>query len=305
LPEAPPWFLVNVPAALVGAAFALIAAMIGGATTLLAGRSQWRRESRREAYAQLLTASHEVRWWLEGSPPDAKSHESGEAIRKFFAALDAASVIASYPVQINLDTWRVVADDLPELCQSTNFMENEAAKRDVLRQWIEEQRDFHTAAKHELGVRGLVSYRRRAHTYALIAAFSLLISVVFLYLDYAANIANQIMVAGIVYYWIGLLALVLAGLSAIKADIASGNRQKPLAILGIGFVGLFLAFLLPVFFAGAFEPWIAWIHVPGVIVLILGLFAYWIAKQVELVKYLLRWRKDKEHRGKLKQQPTE
>ena len=33
--EAPPWFLVNVPAALVRAAFALIAAMIGGAPLFL------------------------------------------------------------------------------------------------------------------------------------------------------------------------------------------------------------------------------------------------------------------------------
>jgi hypothetical protein len=305
LAEAPPWFLVNVPAALVGAAFALIAAMIGGATTFLAGRSQWRRESRREAYAQLLTASHEVRWWLEGSPPDEKSHESVEPIRKFFAALYAASIIASYPVQIMLDTWKTIADDLPELSRSKSFMDDETAKRDVAHQWMEQQRDFHTAAKHEFGVKGLVSYRRRAHTYAVVAAFSLLISVLFLYLDYPATIAGRITTAGIFYYWVGLLALLGAGFSAIKTDIASGNRLKPLAFLGIGFAGLFFAFLLSVFFANGFRSWTAWVHVPGVIILILGLFAYWIARQIESVKYLLRWRKDKERRRELKQQQAE
>ena len=64
---------MSASAALVGAAAALLGALIGGTATLLAGRIQWRRESRQKAYAELLTASHEVRWWLEGHQPSASS----------------------------------------------------------------------------------------------------------------------------------------------------------------------------------------------------------------------------------------
>ena len=149
------------------------------------GRFQWRRESRRDAYAQLLNASHEVRWWLEGYQADASTSNNGlDPIRKFFFAFDVAGVIASYRVQVTLSDWATVAEDLPELSRSAAFMTNEAAKQDVLRQWIDRQVNFHTAAKHELGIKGEVTYNRRAHTLAIVALICLSTSLLLIYPSY-------------------------------------------------------------------------------------------------------------------------
>jgi hypothetical protein len=129
-----------------------------------------------------------VRWWLKGSHLAASAtSETARAIRTFFSTLDAASVIASCFVQSRLDTWRVVADDLPALSQSEIFIADDAARRDVLRQWIEVQDDFHTAAKHELGIKGQIAFLRRAYALAAVATILLLLSVPLLYLSYPAE----------------------------------------------------------------------------------------------------------------------
>jgi len=126
-----------------------------------------------------------VRWWLEGYQADASTSNNGlDPIRKFFFAFDVAGVIASYRVQVTLSDWATVAEDLPELSRSAAFMTNEAAKQDVLRQWIDRQVNFHTAAKHELGIKGEVTYNRRAHTLAIVALICLSTSLLLIYPSY-------------------------------------------------------------------------------------------------------------------------
>lgn len=297
---------MNTPIALVGAMSALIGALIGGTATLLAGRSQWRRESRREAYAQLLTASHEVRWWLEGYQPNAStSSDAVDPIRKFFSAFDVASVIASYSVQVTLSDWATVAGDLPELSQSEAFMTNEAAKQDVLRQWTDRQTDFHTAAKHELGIRGEITYRRRAHLYVVAATISLLLSLLLIYPSYPTTIADRARLTGSVIFWAALFALLIAASNAMQADIASRYRRRSLRFLALGLVLLLVALFTPVYFKSHFEPWMIWIHGPALAGLLLLLAFYWVSRQIEAMRGLRRWSKDRDQRQNLKQQEAE
>ncbi len=298
---------MSLSVALVVAASALLGALVGGTTTLLAGRFQWRRESRREAYAQLLTVSHEVRWWLEGHRPNSSaSNDDGvDPIRKFFSTFDAASVIASYSVQVALDDWATVAGDLPELSRSTAFMTNESARRDILRQWIERQTEFHIAAKHELGIRGERTYSRRAFSYATVAIIVLSISTLLLYAPFPSSTADNARTGGRVAFWAALLALSFAILNVMRADTASRKKRLPLRVLGLGFILLLLVLFGPVFLASSFEPWMVWIHVPGLAALLLGMAAYGVSQYIEAFRDQRRSSKDRKQRRSLKQQETE
>lgn len=93
----------------------LIGVLIGGLIAVLAARGQWRRESRREAYAQLLTAAHEVRWMLateKDQNADSRPLSAEGPIAPFLAALDAANLLAAYRVQHVLNDWRLAAEGL-------------------------------------------------------------------------------------------------------------------------------------------------------------------------------------------------
>jgi hypothetical protein len=241
--------------ALVGAAAALLGALIGGTATLLAGRIQWRRESRQKAYAELLTASHEVRWWLEGHQPSASTPDQiVEPIRKFFAALDAASVMASYNVQIDLNDWATIAEDLPQLSQAAASMTNEEAGQKLVRQWIEKHQQFHAAAKHELGIKGEVAFSRRAISYAVIAAILLAISALALYPSYPPETIDGARRTGTLALGMGFLALVLAAWNALRADLASRRQSRHLAFLGFGLLLLAMALAASINF-NKLESW--------------------------------------------------
>jgi hypothetical protein len=294
---------MNTPIALVGAAAALLGALVGGITTLMAGRFQWRRESRREAYAQLLTVSHEVRWWLEGHQPNTSASNDGvDPIRRFFSTLDAASVIASYSVQVALDDWATVAGDLPELSRSTAFLADETARRAILRQWLERQTEFHVAAKHELGIKGERTYSRRAFSYATVTVTLLSISMLLLYAPFPSSDADNARLMGKGAFGAAVLALFLATGNALRADTASRKKRLPLQVLGPGLALLFLVVIAPVLLVSGFQPWMVWIHVPGLAALLLGLAAYWVSESIEKFRSLRRWIRDKEQRRSLKHQ---
>ena len=277
--------------ALVGAAAALLGALIGGTATLLAGRIQWRRESRQKGYAELLTASHEVRWWLEGHQPSASTPDQiVEPIRKFFSALDAASVVASYHVQIALNDWATIAEDLPRLSQSAASMTNEEARQKLVRQWMEQHQEFHAAAKHELGIKGEVAFSRRAILYAVIAAILLAISALALYPSYPPEEIDGARRSGALAFVAAFLALSLAAWNAFRADRASRRQSKHLAFLAFGLILLVSALAVSINF-NKLGPRT---HVSVIVILIVGLAVYWVSRVIAAIRSSPGRSKDKE-----------
>jgi hypothetical protein len=102
--------------ALIGAAAGLVGAVIGSVSTFQAGRAQWRREARRQAYAELLTAAHDLANLLEADAMEASDEDtstestlSASTVIPFLAALDAATLLGSYRTQWVLTQWRSLA----------------------------------------------------------------------------------------------------------------------------------------------------------------------------------------------------
>jgi hypothetical protein len=111
----------------VAAAAGLGGALIGGLSTFLASRVQWRRESRKVLYADLLTAAHDVRNSLEGTP--SAQEANGQA--RFLTTLDAASLLASWKVQVILNEWRPLAEALGTEDQALDSDEHQ----ETVRKW--------------------------------------------------------------------------------------------------------------------------------------------------------------------------
>jgi hypothetical protein len=293
---------MNASVALVGAAAALLGALIGGTATLLAGRIQWRRESRQKAYAELLTASHEVRWWLEGHQPSASTPDQiVEPIRKFFSALDAASVVASYHVQIALNDWTTTAEDLPQLSQAEASMTDEEARRKLVRQWIEQHQQFHASAKHELGIKGEIAFSRRAISYAVISAILLAISALALYPTYPPEEIDGARRSGTLAFGAAFLALLLATYNALRADIASRRQSRHLAFLGFG-LGLLVVALVTLINFDKLEPWT---HVSVLVTLVLCLAVYGVSRLIAAVRSSPGRSKDKEQSARRQHQEAD
>jgi hypothetical protein len=140
----------------IAAAAGLGGALIGGLSAFLAGRVQWRRESRRELYAELLTAAHDVRGFLEG----LRRTQRIPVRAQFLVKLDAASLLASWKVQEVLDHWRPLAVRLHE-DQELGIAE----RREIIELWNTYQNRFQEQAKLELRIRDKLGYRRLAYVF--------------------------------------------------------------------------------------------------------------------------------------------
>jgi hypothetical protein len=216
---------------------AIIGALIGGFTTFVAGRMQWRRETRREAYAQVLTTSHEVAWWLRGE--ESREAQPGEADRRlrFLAAIDAASLFASYRVQWVLDDWRPLAE---EVARRSSVDSGEVRfEPELATEWTAHQLQLMKQAKLELGIRGQRQYWGWMLFFGWVSIPISFTALFFLYeLDSAADPSSlsqfvpstdsQWYAEGVVLLWVGI------GLLALSSVAAFRSRSRLLsAILGI------------------------------------------------------------------------
>lgn len=111
--------MADLDTALIGAAAGLIGALIGSLSTFQAGRAQWRREARRQAYAELLSAAHNIANLLEASDAETSDEEAApkaafaaNEVFPFLAALDAATLLGSHRAQWVLTQWRTLATSI-------------------------------------------------------------------------------------------------------------------------------------------------------------------------------------------------
>jgi hypothetical protein len=162
---------------LISAGAGLAGAMIGGVSTYLANRIQWRRESRRTAYAALISSSYDVENFImaglknsEAKGVDADT-SSDDPRTEFYSRLDSAVLLAKWKTQNALHKWRdlyVRLDGFDDLTRS---------QRTSLREvWQERRSEFYDRARDELGVAGRYSYGRALTAYIFVVILVILIS---------------------------------------------------------------------------------------------------------------------------------
>jgi hypothetical protein len=161
---------------LISAAAGLAGAIIGGTSTYLANRIQWRRESRRKAYADLIGTAYSVESFIADGLQKEVASNAGSSISKadprteFYSGLDSAILLAKWKTQNALHKWRGLSlslDSFESLAESDRIL--------LRSRWQDRQNEFYDCAKHELGVQGRYSYRRVLVIYALIATALMLI----------------------------------------------------------------------------------------------------------------------------------
>jgi hypothetical protein len=161
---------MRVPDSAVTAAAGLIGAIIGGASTYLASRVQWRRESRRTAYAALISVAYEVESLITAQLKGKETIRMDADPRiDFYSRLDSASLLAKPTTQHALRMWRSLSrylDRLEEL--------SERERKALLAEWQLQRNRFYEFAKDELGVKGWRSNRRAAVFYYVLAFVSTL-----------------------------------------------------------------------------------------------------------------------------------
>jgi len=99
-----------------------------------------------------------------------------------------------------------------------------------------------------------------------------------------------------------LVALLFAANNALQADVASRHSQRPLPFLAFGLYALLLAFLTPIYLRTVLSPGWYGPTYPHWAALFLGLGFYWVSRQIEAMRDIRRWSKDREQRRGLKQQ---
>jgi hypothetical protein len=208
----------------------LIGVLIGGLIAVLAARGQWRRESRREAYAQLLTAAHEVRWMLateKDQNADSRPLSAEGPIAPFLAALDAANLLAAYRVQHVLNDWRLAAEGLLGSKDTETPM--------TLQRWSLYQDRFQLAAKAELHIRGQQNYSRL--TAGLMAGASLFLFMAVSPLYVSPKTDPLTLGLGFTVFWAGLLCLIGGLVMAYR-----GRMRRLASALGLIAVDIFVVF---------------------------------------------------------------
>jgi hypothetical protein len=164
------------PDSLISAAAGLVGAGIGGLSTYLASRIQWRRESRRTVYASLIGVAYEVESFIAPSPEapaGGDSSDSTDPRTQFYSQLDSATLLAKWNTQNALGKWRRLSPYLDK------FSELEESERAILRdEWEKRRNEFYEFAKDELGVKGALSNRRALAMYLLLAIVSMVITAV-------------------------------------------------------------------------------------------------------------------------------
>jgi hypothetical protein len=151
--------IVALPDSLITASAGLIGAGIGGTSTYLASRGQWRRESRRTVYASLISAAYEMEAFLKSTlqgagEPNTETSADADPRMEFSLQLDSASLLAKGNTQEKLELWRQLLDDPDTLA--------ERSSQEFLGRWQDQRRVFSQHARDELGAPGMVRHRRRA-----------------------------------------------------------------------------------------------------------------------------------------------
>lgn len=154
---------------LITAAAGLVGAGIGGASTYLANRLQWRRESRRTVYANLISAAYGIEPLIASELTEAQGRiKNGNGVAdpraEFYLQLDSAALLANWNTQSALQKWRELSLGLGRLNQMTH--EERASFR---ANWSKRQNEFYECARAELGAQGTFSNRRAMMGYLLIA----------------------------------------------------------------------------------------------------------------------------------------
>jgi energy-converting hydrogenase Eha subunit C len=161
----------------ISAAAGLAGALIGGASTYLANRFQWRRESRGKVYAELIGSSYAVETFMaigtgeqSGSATNSGT-QVGDPRAEFYSRVDSAILLAKWRTQNALHKWRGLHLDLDRFESLTN------PNREVLRsEWRARQTEFYESAQYELGVQGRYFYRRAYIGYISVAALVMVAS---------------------------------------------------------------------------------------------------------------------------------
>lgn len=168
--------------ALIGAAAGLIGALIGSVSTFQAGRAQWRREARRQAYAELLTAAHNIANLLEAktSDEDAASEPALAAndVFPFLAALDAATLLGSHRTQWVLTQWRSVATSSVGHDSSLKHTPSRRRRNSAtaVEDWGTYLDRFLAEAKKELRIISVNWYQRVAVSISIFAGFGFVLA---------------------------------------------------------------------------------------------------------------------------------
>ena len=162
---------------LISAGAGLAGAIIGGVSTYLANRIQWRRESRRTAYAELISSSYNVGNFITAGLKNFEAKGAGadtssdDPRTEFYSRLDSAVLLAKWKTQNTLHKWR----DLYEFLDG--FDDLTRSQRASLREvWQERRSEFYDRARDELGVAGRYSYGRALTTYVFAVILIMLIS---------------------------------------------------------------------------------------------------------------------------------
>jgi uncharacterized membrane protein YwzB len=143
---------------LITAAAGLVGAGIGGLSTYVANRGQWRRESRRTVYANLIGAAYKMESLIESKLKLAvvtsmDTSPDTDLPTQFALQLDSAALLAKGNTQEALDGWRRLYVESDQLAKTSP---------ELLKQVQDCRKLFYEYARDELGAPGMVRSRRRA-----------------------------------------------------------------------------------------------------------------------------------------------
>jgi hypothetical protein len=190
----------------------LIGVLLGGFIAVVTTREQWRRESRRQAYAELMTTAYEVRWALgaEYGHLEDQRQSINRAVAQFLATLDAANLLAAYRVQHVLTDWRAATQAL---------LHSEDSRASITEErWIAYQERFRVAAKAELHIRGPQGYGRLTAGLLAGAFFFLSVGGSHQYLSQGIDTIER--TVGSASFWIGLTLLIFSAIMAYRARLS-------------------------------------------------------------------------------------
>lgn len=202
---------------LITAAAGLAGALFGGFSTYAANRSQWRRESRRTVYANLISAAYGMESFIRSrrertKEQGAEKSANSDPRTQFRLQLDTAALVAKANTRGALDTWRGLFDGIPD---------NPAdAPENFLDDWRKIQDVFYDYARNELGAPGRVRDRNIA-VRASVAALPIIVAFSFLLALSKAEwihgrTATYLQIAGWIFGVITLLLLIRAGWASLR-----------------------------------------------------------------------------------------
>jgi hypothetical protein len=212
---------------LISAAAGLAGAAIGGFSTYAANRGQWRRESRRTAYTDLISTSYQLESVIKSGDETSEGarKEIGDGTdlhMQFSLQLDSATLLAKEGTQAALDEWRTLFRDMPH-----NFTGDGG---EYMNKWQVQREEFYDYVKDELGAAGLYHYRDRTILCSIAAVMTLL---GYGALSYIANPDTALQAVGYALYLASLYLLLYASQTAQKWWQRLERLNKPVARLKV------------------------------------------------------------------------